>query len=65
MKRSGFFQFRNGSKVPLPFSDQEYENRLKELRKISEADIVVIIDELEKTHGISSELAIRSDIIRK
>jgi len=34
MKRSGFFQFRNGSKVPLPFSDQEYENRLKGLRKI-------------------------------
>ncbi len=34
MKRSGFFQFKNGSKVPLPFSDQEYENRLKGLRKI-------------------------------
>jgi len=34
MKRSDFFQFTNGSKVPLPFSDKEYENRLKGLRKI-------------------------------
>ena len=34
MKRSAFFQFINGSKVPLPFSDKEYENRLKGLRKI-------------------------------
>jgi len=34
MKRSDFFQFKNGSKVPLPFSDKEYENRLKGLRKI-------------------------------
>ena len=34
MKRSDFFQFINGSKVPLPFSDNEYENRLKGLRKI-------------------------------
>ena len=34
MKRSNFFQFTNGSKVPLPFSDKEYENRLKGLRKI-------------------------------
>ncbi len=34
MKRTDFFQFKNGSKVPLPFSDKEYENRLKGLRKI-------------------------------
>ena len=34
MKRSNFFQLTNGSKVPLPFSDKEYENRLKGLRKI-------------------------------
>ena len=34
MKRSDFFQFTNGSKVPLPFSDKEYENRLQGLRKI-------------------------------
>jgi len=34
MKRSNFFQFTNGSKVPLPFTNEEYENRLKDLRKI-------------------------------
>ena len=34
MKRSDFFQFTNGPKVPLPFSDKEYENRVKGLRKI-------------------------------
>jgi creatinase len=34
MKKSDFFQFTNGSKIPLPFSDKEYENRLKGLRKI-------------------------------
>jgi len=34
MTRSDFFQFTNGSKVSLPFSNKEYENRLKGLRKI-------------------------------
>ena len=34
MKRSNFFEFTNGSKASLPFSDKEYENRLKDLRKI-------------------------------
>ena len=34
MKRSDFFQFTNGTKVQLPFSNKEYENRLKGLRKI-------------------------------
>ena len=34
MKRSDFLKFTNGSKVPLPFSDKEYENRLKGLRNI-------------------------------
>ena len=34
MKRSDFFQFTNGPKIPLPFSDKEYESRLKGLRKI-------------------------------
>ena len=34
MKRPSFFQFNNGSKVPLPFSDKEYENRLNGLREI-------------------------------
>jgi len=34
MKRTNFFQLINGSKVTLPFTDNEYENRLKGLRKI-------------------------------
>jgi len=34
MKRSSSFQLNNGSKVPLPFSDKEYENRLHGLREI-------------------------------
>ena len=34
MERASFFKFTNGAKVPLPFSDNEYENRLKGLRKI-------------------------------
>jgi len=44
MKRSDFFQFTNGSKVLLPFSDREYENRLKGLRKIiAEKNLDVVI----------------------
>jgi len=34
MERSTFFQFANGSKAPLPFTEGEYENRLKGLRKV-------------------------------
>ena len=44
MERSDFFQFTNGPKIPLPFSDKEYENRLKGLRKIiSENNLDVVI----------------------
>jgi len=44
MKRSDFFQFANGPKIPLPFSDKEYENRLKCLRKIiSENNLDAVI----------------------
>ena len=44
MKRSNFFQFKNGNKVSLPFSDKEYENRLKSLRKIiSEKNLDAVI----------------------
>ncbi len=44
MKRANFFQFNNGSKAPLPFSDNEYENRLKGLRKIiSEKNLDAVI----------------------
>jgi len=34
MKRTSFFQLINGSKANLPFSNNEYENRLKALREI-------------------------------
>ena len=34
MKRSNFFQLKNGSKAELPFTDKEYEARLKSLRNI-------------------------------
>ena len=34
MKRPSFFQFNNGSKVPLPFTDEEYKNRLDGLKEI-------------------------------
>ena len=34
MKRPNFFQLKNGSKAPLPFTDKEYENRLNGLRDI-------------------------------
>ena len=44
MKRSDFFQFANGPKIPLPFSDKEYENRLKSLRKtITEKNLDAVI----------------------
>ena len=44
MKRSNFFQFVNGPKARLPFSDKEYENRLKGLRKIiSENNLEAVI----------------------
>ena len=44
MKRPNFFQFNNGSKALLPFSDDEYENRLKGLRRIiSEKNLDAVI----------------------
>ena len=44
MKRSDFFQFTNGPKIPLPFSDKEYENRLKSLRRtMDEKDLDAVI----------------------
>ena len=54
MKRPSFFQFNNGSKVPLPFSDKEYENRLNGLREIisqNNLDAVLGIKFLEDGKG--------------
>ena len=44
MKRPNFFQLKNGSKAKLPFTDNEYENRLKGLREIiSENNLDAVI----------------------
>jgi creatinase len=44
MKRANFFEFINGPKANLPFSDNEYEKRLKDLRKkISEKNLDAVI----------------------
>ena len=45
MKRPSFFQLKNGSKDTLPFTNQEYKNRLKGLRDIiskNNLDAVII-----------------------
>ena len=34
MERPNFFQLKNGSKATLPFTDNEYKNRIKSLREI-------------------------------
>ena len=34
MKRPNYFQLKNGSKAKLPFTNNEYESRLKGLREI-------------------------------
>ena len=33
MERPDFFELKNGSKVKLPFTDQEYKNRLNKIRE--------------------------------
>ena len=44
MKRPNFFQLTNGSNANLPFTDKEYENRLKGLRKImSEKNLDAVV----------------------
>ena len=32
MKRPDFLELKNGSKVKLPFTDTEYQNRLEKIR---------------------------------
>ena len=52
MQRPDFFELRNGSKVKLPFTDKEYNNRLKKLReKMSQKKIEMII--LTSMHNIA------------
>ena len=51
MKRPDFFELKNGSKVKLPFSQTEYQNRLNKLRTaISKNNLDMII--LTSMHNI-------------
>jgi len=52
MKRPDFFELKNGSKVKLPFSQTEYQNRLDKLRTtISKNNLDMII--LTSMHNIA------------
>jgi len=52
MERADFFELKNGKKVKLPFSDQEYKNRINKVRKTmsnNKLDMIV----LTSMHNIS------------
>ena len=52
MERPDFFELKNGSKVKLPFSDEEYNNRLNKLREVmSKNNLDMII--LTSMHNIA------------
>jgi len=52
MERPDFFELKNGSKVKLPFTDTEYQNRLKKIRKVmSEKNIDMTI--LTSMHNVA------------
>ena len=52
MERPDFFELKNGSKVKLPFSDQEYKNRLNKVRKtMSKKKVEMVI--LTSMHNIA------------
>ena len=38
MERPDFFELKNGEKVKLPFSNQEYKNRVLKLREVMSAN---------------------------
>jgi len=52
MERPDFFELNNGSKVKLPFTDREYQNRLEKIRTVmSNENIDMII--LTSMHNIA------------
>ena len=52
MKRPDFFELKNGSKVKLPFTETEYQNRLKKIRNVmSEKNIDMTI--LTSMHNVA------------
>jgi creatinase len=45
MERPDFFELKNGNKLKLPFSDQEYKNRLNKIREVmskKKMDMVIL-----------------------
>ena len=45
MERPDFFELKNGSRAKLPFTDQEYKNRLNKIRKTmskNKIDMVIL-----------------------
>ena len=45
MERSDFFELKNGDKVKLPFSKQEYDQRVNKLRSVMDKnnlDMVIL-----------------------
>ena len=45
MERTDFFELKNGSRAKLPFTDQEYKNRLNKIRKTmskNKIDMVIL-----------------------
>jgi len=52
MERPDFFELKNGSKVKLPFSEKEYQNRLNKIREVmSKKKIDMVI--LTSMHNIA------------
>ena len=52
MERPDFFELKNGSKVKLPFTDQEYKNRLNKIREtMSKKKVDMVI--LTSMHNIA------------
>ena len=41
MERPDFFKFKNGEKVKLPFSNEEYNNRVSQLRSLMDKKILI------------------------
>ena len=52
MERPDFFKLRNGEKAKLPFTDKEYDQRVKKLRSVMEKNNVDMVI-LTSMHNIA------------
>ena len=52
MERPDFFELQNGTKVKLPFSNQEYKNRLNKVREVMSKDNIDMVI-LTSMHNIA------------